>query len=324
MAVLAAGMLGILTACSSASGVSNEAILQQTSALTDEEQDTTAADVQGSVAESAAETVSQEVPEEETQETTEEGEPGSGEDPTEEISVLSEPRLPAGHRIIYSDGEIYGWTRYEYDELGRRDMLIFITPKGDEYWSPVYYDGNSHVIPETVGDWSTLNEDGLYLEVGTEDNRGRRTPLAEYTYDDKGNLTDYWYMFVSGKYQRHVVYQYDSRDRLVREEMYNARSGKLLSYIEYIYDGQGYLIRMNEVEEGRVADTIQYTIYQYDENGRLSRAEKIWGGAVHDYVEYTYNEAGELIREYHYLEDPMMGGPYTVEYLFEAIDDSAG
>jgi len=31
-----------------------------------------------------------------------------------------------------------------------------------------------------------------------------------------------------------------------------------------------------------------------------------------------------LIREYHYLEDKMMGGPYTVEYLFEVIDDAAG
>ena len=41
-------------------------------------------------------------------------------------------------------------------------------------------------------------------------------------------------------------------------------------------------------------------------------------------LDYYYNDDGELIREYHFLEDKMMGGPYTVEYLFEAIDDSAG
>ena len=84
------------------------------------------------------------------------------------------------------------------------------------------------------------------------------------------------------------------------------------------------MIRKNEIEDAKKAGNIIYTTYQYDEDGRLSREEKLWGGRTHDYVDYYYNDNGELIREYHFLEDKMMGGPYTVEYLFESIDDSAG
>lgn len=299
-------IMGMLTACAAM----DDQMLSTTAAQTPEEM----------ILETLSETTTEESVEESVEEPIEESTEESG----EEVLLPSGLRLPAGHRIIYSDGEIYGWTRYEYDELGRKDMVIFITPTGNEYWSPVYYDGKGHVIPETVGDWSVLDDNGLYLEVGTEDSRKRRTPMAEYVYDAKGNLTDYWYMYVDGKYLRHMVYQYDSQDRLIREELHYARNNKLESYVEYIYNGEGYLIRKNEVEEaGKVADAT-YTIYQYDEQGRLSREEKIWGGRAHDYVDYYYNENGELIREYHYLEDPMMGGPFTIEYLFEAINDSAG
>jgi len=248
----------------------------------------------------------------------------STEESTAELSLPEGPVLPVGHQTIYSDGEIYGWTRYEYDESGRKEMIVFITPTGNEYWSPVFYDGNGHVIPETVGAYSVLDENGLHLEVGTEDNRGRRTPMAEYAYDEKGNLTDYWYMYVSGKYLRHVVYSYDSHDHLIREELYVSSKERLESYIEYIYNGQCQMIRKNEVEDARQPGDIVYTVYQYDEEGYLIREEKIWGGRTHDYVEYYYNDDGMLIREYHFLEDKMMGGPYTVEYLFEVIDDSAG
>lgn len=244
--------------------------------------------------------------------------------PTEAPVLLEEKRLPAGHQIIYSDGEIYGWTRYEYDEFGRKDMIIFISPTGSEYWSPVFYDGNGHAIQENVGTYSVQDENGLHLEVGNEDNRGRRTPMVQYQYDERGNLTDYWYMYVSGKFLRHIVYSYDSRDYLILEELYYAKNNRLESYVEYIYNGQGQLIRKNEVEDARKGSSIIYTLYQYDEAGRLSREEKIWGGRTHDYVDYYYNDTGELTREYHFLEDKMMGGPYTVEYLFEAIDDSAG
>ena len=241
-----------------------------------------------------------------------------------ETTSESESRQPVGHRIIYADGEIYGWTRYEYDGQGRRDMIIFITPTGNEYWSPVFYDGNGHAIPETVGNWSRLDENGLHLEVGMEDSRGRRTPMAEYQYDEKGNLTDYWYMFSDGRYLRHVVYQYDSHDRMIREDTYLARNNRLESYVEYIYNGEGLLTRKNEVEDVRRDSVGVYVVYQHDEDGRLIREETLWGGRTHDYIDYFYNEDGDLIREYHFLEDPMMGGSYTVEYLFEVVDDSAG
>ena len=138
-AVAAAWMLGLLAACSSTSAVSDADILRQEIPQTGEMQEPVATDGQKSVTDSAG----IDNPVEETgvetapQEVSDKEENGAGEAPTEETSVQTEIRLPAGHRIIYSDGEIYGWTRYEYDELGRKDMLIFITPKGDEYWIPV-------------------------------------------------------------------------------------------------------------------------------------------------------------------------------------------
>ena len=302
-------VMGILSACAASAPVGEEIQSPQITVTTEStmERTTDGAELLTAAAGSTVE------------ETAEVNTEEAGKEAAGETTVSTGVRLPVGHRIIYSDGEIYGWTRYEYDDQGRKSMIIFVTPTGEEYWSPVYYDGNGHVIPETVGDWSTLDENGLYLEVGTEDTRKRRTPTAEYAYDEKGNLTDYLYMFVSGRYQRHVVYRYDSQNRLVREELRHGRTDKVLHYIEYFYDGQGQLMRMNEVEEGRSASNIQYTLYLYDEDGRLTREERIWGGRVHDYVDYTYNQDGELTTEYHYLEEPMMGGPFTVEYIFEEV-----
>ena len=252
------------------------------------------------------------------------------EEPVEEtieetIEETAEYGRPVGHQIHYTKGkETYGWTRYEYDDNGRKTMIIFVSPRGDEYWSPVFYDGNGHVIPETVGNWATMDENGLHFQVGSEDAKGRRTLMAEYAYDERGNLTAYSYMYVNGGFQRQVRYTYDSMDRMVREETYYVRSNTMLSYVEYIYSGDGFLIRKNEVEDAKKNDQIHYTLYQYDEEGRLSREEEIGGGMVHDYVEYHYSDEGVLLEEYHYLEDPMMGGAYTVEYLFTLPDDSAG
>lgn len=307
-------LMSVLTACSTTTAHPSGENLPETTRSVLTETREMEVDVE-TVAESVLETIV-ETEIESTEEATVES--------TAELSLPEGPILPVGHQTIYSDGEIYGWTRYEYDELGRKEMIVFITPTGNEYWSPVFYDGNGHVIPETVGTYSVMDENGLHLEVGTEDNRGRRTPMAEYAYDEKGNLTDHWYMYVSGKYLRHVVYSYDSHDHLIREELYVSSKERLESYVEYIYNGQCQMIRKNEVEDARQPGDVVYTIYQYDEEGYLTREEKIWGGRTHDYVDYYYNDDGVLIREYHFLEDKMMGGPYTVDYLFEAVDDSAG
>ena len=318
-------VLGLMAACSGAAAPMKEvgvlettvaAVATETTNIEDTEESLAAMEeiMEETMAVTTAETV---------REATEESETETQQSGSEESEVEESPRRPAGHQIVYSDGEIYGWTRYEYDENGRKDMVIFIAPNGNEYWSPVFYDGNGHVIPENVGSYSLRDENDLLLEVGTEDNRGRRTPMVEYDYDERGNLTDYWYMYVSGKYMRHVKYAYDSHDHLIREEVYYTRNDRLESYVEYIYNGQCQLIRKNEVEDVKQG-TVVYTLYQYNENGHLIREEMVWGGRTHDYVDYYYNEAAELIREYHFLEDKMMGGPYTVEYLFEAIDDSAG
>ncbi len=247
---------------------------------------------------------------------------------TEEVSedpleLPTEVRVPAGHRTIYSDGEVYGWTRYEYDELGRKEMVIFITPRGDEYWSPVFYDGQNHVIPEVIGDWSTLDENGLYVAVGTEDSRGRQNVTAQYEYDQNGNLTDYWYMHVNDVFLRHIVYSYDAENRLVRMELYNTKNDRCESRETYAYSQGRINYKVVTEDVDREGSTI-YTYYRYDAQGRLIREEQVWGGEAHDYVQYTYNEIGELLSEYHYLEDPMMGGSYTIEYLYEWIDDSAG
>lgn len=316
--VCLAGIVGLLSACGTAAPA-EETALPEITMVAETAENTLVESLTESLTERLLETT-----EETIEETIEEPIEETVEETPENALVSGVPRLPTGHQIVYSDGEIYGWTRYEYDETGRKKMNIFIAPNGNEYWSPVFYDGNGHVIPENVGGYSVLDDNGLYLEVGMEDNRGRRTPMVEYEYDDKGNLTDYWYMYSGGKYMRHVVYSYDSQDRLIREDVYHASRNRLESYIEYIYDGHGHLIRKNEAEDASRTNHIVYTLYQYDEQERLIREEKIWGGCTHDYVDYYYNDNGELIREYHFLEDKMMGGPYTVEYVFEAIKDSVG
>ena len=212
----------------------------------------------------------------------------------------------------------------ERKDIYERKKITWTIVCSNLYRNHIFYDGNNHVIPETIGNWTTMDDNGLHLEVGSEDSRGRRTPIAKYQYDDRGNLTDYWYMYTGGNYQRHVVYQYDSQDHLIREHLYYTRSNALLSYNEYMYDDQGRLTRKNQVDDAKHPDDGGYILYYYDEEGRLIREEEISGGCTHDYVDYYYNDQGELIREYHFLEDKMMGGPYTVEYLFEAVDDSAG
>ena len=229
----------------------------------------------------------------------------------------SQPRRPLGHQVIYEDGEIFGWTQYQYDESGRKVMTVFLSPRGDEYWSPITYDANGHVIPDMVGEWSEVDENGQYVAVGYYDNKGEKRLYAQYGYDEDGNVTDHWYMYVEFEFLRHEVLRYDGEHRLIRMEIHDVKSQSTVSSIVYTYDYRGVLIHKKESGEHLERSGTLYTYYRYDEENRLIREEQVWGGEVHDYIAYTYNEAGELIQEYHYLENPMMGGSYTIEYLYE-------
>ena len=96
-----------------------------------------------------------------------------------------------------------------------------------------------------------------------------------------------------------------------------------LSLIRYYYDEEGYLLRKLETGENVEHDLTVYTFYRYNEQGYLIREEEVWGDAVHDYVDYIYDEAGKLLQEFHYVENPMMGGSYTKEYMYR-LDEAEG
>lgn len=203
----------------------------------------------------------------------------------------TETRLPLGYRIVYEnseDGTSTGWTKFYYDENGRKSGEAYVDENGTEYsMTPIRYDANGHEIS------SWFSED-------------------ECTYDANGNLI----AVDDGGYK--YVYYYDTENRLTQREFYNAFGLDDMAY--YYYDSEGRLIQTASIAYYSSGNrTPLYSNYQYDDAGRLVYQESLdSNGEVSVWTSYTYNNIGELVSEYHwYKPNPEWGGPYTYYYIYE-------
>ena len=203
----------------------------------------------------------------------------------------TEARLPLGYRLEYEnpeDGTPTGWTKFYYDENGRKIGEAYVDEDGTEYdMNSIRYDANGHKLP----DWFSEED---------------------FSFDDKGNLIQ----ADDGVYK--YVYYYDAENRLIQQEFYNAFGLDDMTY--FIYDAEGRLIQKQSIAYYSSGNrTPNYINYQYDDAGRLVYQETLDGdGHPYIWTSYTYNNIGELISEYHWYEpNPEWGGPYSYIYIYE-------
>ena len=203
----------------------------------------------------------------------------------------TEARRPLGYRMEYEnpeDGTPTGWTKFYYDENGRKIGEAYVDEDGTEYdMNSIRYDANGHKLP----DWFSEED---------------------FSFDDKGNLIQ----ADDGVYK--YVYYYDAENRLIQQEFYNAFGLDDMTY--FIYDAEGRLIQKQSIAYYSSGNrTPNYINYQYDDAGRLVYQETLDGdGHPYIWTSYTYNNIGELISEYHWYEpNPEWGGPYTYIYIYE-------
>lgn len=118
----------------------------------------------------------------------------------------------------------------------------------------------------------------------------------EYTYNDAGQLTRLRLLDYEDQVNCIIDYTYNP-DGTLATETYQDRNSKAYS-ITYVYDS------------GRLVQAVGMPPITYYMNNPAT-------------VEYTYNDAGQLVREYH-VEQDVGDSSWLYDYLIEYIYDDAG
>ena len=78
----------------------------------------------------------------------------------------TEARLPLGYRLEYEnpeDGTPTGWTKFYYDENGRKIGEAYVQEDGTESsMMPIYYDANGHKLPDIWSVYEYVETDAFY------------------------------------------------------------------------------------------------------------------------------------------------------------------
>lgn len=179
------------------------------------------------------------------------------------------------------DGQVEGWTQYEYDEDGRMARGVHYSAAGAvQGWTSYEYnaDGSRAAQFEYTAD-----------EVLTQE--------SAYRWDENGytlRVADYQNSIVTGIHE----YDYDSEEQLLRTAEYNA-AGVALSELLMEYDEDGRLSAKTYYEKGvlRYAETYEYSAGK----GRIS--QKIHRRADGAYSVTVYDKWGIFLDETWYNAD---------------------
>ncbi|MBR6526980.1 MAG: hypothetical protein IKT45_03460 [Lachnospiraceae bacterium] len=227
----------------------------------------------------------------------------------------TEARRPLGYRMEYEnpeDGTPTGWTKFYYDDNGRKIGEAYVEADGTEQsMTPIYYDANGHQFPDlwTSYEYVETDANGWITAMGYSSSQISK----RFAYDDNGNLIEY----LDGEYYRYE-YVYDEANLLLRRDFYNAFG--LDDMTLFMYDSQGRLIQKQSYAYYSSGNSVPtYINYQYDDAGRLVYQETLDNdGNPYIWTSYTYKSIGELISEYHWYEpNPEFGGPYSYIYIYE-------
>ncbi len=193
----------------------------------------------------------------------------------------------------FKQGEIEYITTTDttYDENGRPVQRIFSDDMGMLYrkvtWS-YYEDGTEK---------QSVSEDSSTTYISDKDEQGRTiktteikkdgaTRIAEWSYDDKGNMISIKSYNEGEEGYEENLWTYDEEGKKLKEQY--VKDGDVLRTDDYIYDEKGSLIRF--VSDTTSSGVQSEIIYEYDENDdMIKKVEKYTSGEIAE-TQYTYHE----------------------------------
>jgi YD repeat-containing protein len=208
---------------------------------------------------------------------------------------------------------------YQYDSLGRQDMITDVTSAGTRVdshtYDPITGEVSSATTPEGTINYTYDPATGLLLRTWTNDGAEDETfgydsqgrlqtvtvtkldgqtvdDVTTYAYDNVGNLTSTTTTTGSGTII--ATYTYDDLNRLTKLVNTDGDNHVLGSYT-YTLDDQGNRTQVVEVDSSGNTRTVNY---KYDNDDRLTE-EKITVGSTITTDSYSYDLDGNRIGKVH-------------------------
>ncbi len=146
--------------------------------------------------------------------------------------------------------------------------------------------------------YTYFRDDGKADRIETYDKDGVLVGEVKARYDERGNLLT-WASFIEDGTLQRVENEYDSQNRLIKEETYQM-DGTLTFTSEKEYDERGNLISEKDYGENR---STMIRKHAYDEQNRRISDYAYWdSGEPGYYSPYEYGENGQMSRIEHYNE----------------------
>ncbi|MCC7290805.1 MAG: RHS repeat-associated core domain-containing protein, partial [Phycisphaerales bacterium] len=147
------------------------------------------------------------------------------------------------------------------------------------------------VTLDDAGRTSTLSRDGV---------------TAEYTYDDRGLVTQ-----VDYGNGAHVEYEYDDDQRVIRIEHFDDTPDTILK-LEYEYNDRDLPVSLTESDESGMFAEVAFT---YDDRGRLiAESRMVAAGPSPEYdLAYEYDQAGNRVMKIDVLNEIETAYVYDVD-----------
>lgn len=204
-------------------------------------------------------------------------------------------------RYYYNeDGDLVREEEYSYNADKYQTVVAYTTYEYDENGHCVHkYSERDDVIEEYYEYDATGNKISEIYYINGDKNEEYR-----WDYDDHGSVIAYYEPDKYGDGLKYTSeYEYNSDGTVRSKTSYEADYGHQSGYVEYAYDENGLLVRMDVTSYG---DYKGYWEYIYDEYGVLLEA--------HRYDEYGFEDDED--RELYYTEYDSAGNQITYEELY--------
>lgn len=159
----------------------------------------------------------------------------------------------------------------------------------------------------------TYDDQSRISSVTSYDAAGKQTGDVDIAYDDNGNqLNSHQYLFDDGKVYNGINYKYDINGRLTRLD-YLERSGEIEEYRIYSYNVDN---SVDEVAMHFGNGTYRgVKEYQYDAAGRLVRIDQLdETGNINSYHLFEYDTEGRLAKQSLYYTNLGLDSYVTYTY----------
>ncbi|MDD5507144.1 MAG: hypothetical protein PHD25_02300 [Bacteroidales bacterium] len=229
--------------------------------------------------------------------------------------------------LYYSSDELTDRRTYERMADGTvvRELKHYLDGSFDAI--SYYYDDHGQLTEKVTSDEEGYVESKTvfeYLEsrrLSEKEMDGEGAVISEkkYTYDDKGNLTEFEEWNSDNDSRLRTVEEYDDQGLHVLTSRYI--NGKLRERIGYTPDEQGRVAQMTEENE-RGASTYWF---EYDQAGNvLVQEETDLQGEVISRMERTFDEGGKLLENKVFIDGRgrRMSQHYRIEYVYEWEGDA--